>query len=158
MYKKTSRGLIRLFFEAGSVLENDVEIPIYMKFVCSKCHVWGSLKDIQKDYKIQPTLMRGEVDHDVIIITNYKDYENSWKPYLIDDVLGLAYGVAKNGNHIQKISGVSYKNSLTEDSLGWPCLGRNLKENSKDFYTPINKYVQDFNKKNSTRRQSDSLQ
>ena len=45
-----------------------------------------------------------------------------------DDVLGLAYVVAKHGNSIQKITGVSYGNSLTEAALGWSCLGRYLKE------------------------------
>ena len=41
-----------------------------------------------------------------------------FRPYFIDDVLGLAYGIAEHGNSIQKITGVSYKNSLTEASLG----------------------------------------
>ena len=45
---KTSRGLKKLSFKAGSVIENDREIFMYMKFVCSKCHLSGSLKIIQK--------------------------------------------------------------------------------------------------------------
>ena len=90
MYKKTSRGLIKLSFKVGGVYENDREIPKYMKFVCSKCHISGSLKSIQKEYNIQPVFMKGEIHLDVINISNYKDYENLWRPYLIDDVLGLA--------------------------------------------------------------------
>ena len=38
---KTSRGLIKLSFKASSVMEDDREIPKYMKFVCSKCHISG---------------------------------------------------------------------------------------------------------------------
>ena len=53
--------------------------------------------------------MKVEINHDLINIGNYKDYENLWRPYLIDDVLGLAYVIAKHGNSIQKITGVSYK-------------------------------------------------
>ena len=56
--------------------------------------------------------MKGEIDHDLINISNYKEYENLWNPYLKDDVVGLAYVVAKHGISIQKITGVSYKNSL----------------------------------------------
>ena len=58
---------------------------------------------------------------------------NLWRPYLIDDVLGLPYVLAKHGTSIQKITGVSYKNSLTEAALGWSCLGRYLKEDNKIF-------------------------
>ena len=90
--------------------------------------------------------MKGEINHELINIGNYKDYENSWRPYLIDDVIGLAYVIAKHGNSIQKITGVSYKNSLTEAALGWSCLGRYLKEVNKTLYTPKNKYVRSFSK------------
>ena len=45
---KTSRRKTKTSFKAGSVIENDVEIPKYMNFVCSKCHISGSLKEIQK--------------------------------------------------------------------------------------------------------------
>ena len=57
-----------------------------MKFVCSVCHKSGSLKSILKEDNIQPDLMKGEINHDLIKIRNYKDYENLWRPYLIDDV------------------------------------------------------------------------
>ena len=49
------------------------------------------------------------MDHNLFKNGNYKDYENLWRPYLIDDVLGLAYDIAKHGNSIQKITGASYK-------------------------------------------------
>ena len=71
---KTTIRLIKLNFKAGSVIEEDKEIPKYMKFVCSKCHISGSLRDIEKEYKTQPNFMKGEIDHDVINISNYKDY------------------------------------------------------------------------------------
>ena len=43
-----------------------------MKFVCSKCHISGSLKSIHKEYNIQQVLMKGEINHDLIIIVNIK--------------------------------------------------------------------------------------
>ena len=115
---KTSRGLIKLSFRAGSVWEDDREIPKYAKLVRSKCHIAGSLKGIQKEYNIQPQLLKGEIAHDLIALNNYKEHENLRKLYSIEDVLCLAYVVSKHGNSIQKITGVSYKNSLTESSLG----------------------------------------
>ena len=138
---KTSRILTKLSFKRGSVYEDDKEIPKHMKFVCSKCHIAGSLKSIQKEYNIQPDLMKSEIDHDLINIGKYKSYENLWRPYLIDDILGLAYVFDRHGERIQKITGVSYKNALTEAVLGWFCLGRYLKEYNKILFTPENKYV-----------------
>ena len=80
--------------------------------------------------------MKGEIDHDLINISNYKKYGNLWRPYLLDDVLGIAYVVAKHGTGIQKITGVSYKNSLKEASLGWSGLGRYIKKIMR-FYTHL---------------------
>ena len=128
-----------------------------MKFVCSMCHISGSLKSIQREYNIQPDLLKCEINHDLINIGEYEAYESLWRPYLIDDVLGLDYGITNHGNCIQKITAVSYENSLTEAALDWSCLGGYLKEDSKGLYTPKNKYFRDFVKKKSARRQSLSL-
>ena len=144
---KTSRRLMKVSFKAGSVIEDDREIPKYLKVVCSKCLISVSLKGIQKEYNIQQDIKKGEINHNFIYIGNYKDYENLWRASLMDDVLGLEYVIAKHGNSIQTITGVSYKNSLTEAALGWSCLGRSLKEDKNILYTPKNKYVRDFNKR-----------
>ena len=118
-----------------------------MQFVSSKCHLWGSFKSIRKEYNIQPDLKKGEISHDLISIGKCKAYEILWKPYLKDDVLGLAYVIAKHGNSIQKITGVSYKNRLTEPSLGWSSLGKYIKEDNRILHTPKNKNFRDFIKK-----------
>ena len=110
-----------------------------MKFVCSKCHISGSLKSIQKEYNIQRDLIKGEMNHELINVGIYKNYEYY---FLIDDVLGLAYVVAKHGNSIQKITDVSNKNSLAEAALGWFCLGRYLKEGNKILYTHKTKMLE----------------
>ena len=141
---RTSRGFLKISFRVGTVYEDDREIPKYMKFVCSKVHISGSLKKIQKEYNIQPQLIKGEIDHNLITLSNYKEREHLWKPYLVDDVLGLAAVIARHGNKIQQLTGVSFKNSLTESSLAWSTLGRYVKQSGKTFYTPKNKYVRDF--------------
>ena len=91
--------------------------------------------------------MKGEINQNFINIGNYKDYENLWRAYLMDDVLGLEYVIAKHGNSVQTINGVSYKNSLAEAALSWSCLGRYLKEDKKILFTLKNKHVRDFIKK-----------
>ena len=37
---RTSKGLIKLGFNAVSVIENDIVNPKHMKFFRSKCHSW----------------------------------------------------------------------------------------------------------------------
>ena len=63
-------------------------------------------------------------------------------------MLGLAAVVAKHGNKIQEIAAGSFKNSLTESSLAWSCLGKYVKESGESFHTPKNKYVRDFIRRN----------
>ena len=46
---KTSRGFLKLSFRVGTIYENNKEIPQYMKFVCSKVHISGSLKKYKKN-------------------------------------------------------------------------------------------------------------
>ena len=99
----TSRGFLKVSFRVGTIYgENNREIPQYMKFFCYKVHISGSLGKIQKESGRQPQLLKGEMDHNDITLSNYREREKFWKPYLIDDVLGLAAVVAKHGNKIQK--------------------------------------------------------
>ena len=118
-----------------------------MKFVCSKVHISGSLRKIQKDYGIQPQLLKTEMEHSDITLSNYIEKEHFWKPYLINDVLGLGMLVARHANKIQKITGVSFKTSLTQSSLSWSTLSKYIEASGKSFYTPKNKYVRDFIRK-----------
>ena len=111
---KTSRGLIKLSFKAGSVFEDDRELPKYVKFVCSKCHISASLKSIQKEYNIQPQLLKSENELALFTFSKYKQQENQWKPSIKDDVLGLAYVISKHSDCVQKITGFPYKNSMSE--------------------------------------------
>ena len=85
---------------------------------------------MQKEYIIQPDLMKDEINHDLINIGKYKDYENLWRPYLMDEVIGLVYIIAKHSNSVKKSTGVSLRSSLTEAALNWACLGRFLKEDN----------------------------
>ena len=98
-----------------------------MKVVCSKVHICGSLNKKQKENNIQPQLIKSEIDHILIALSNYKEHEKLWNSYLIDDVLGLAAVVAEHGNKIPKITGVSFKNSLTEFYLACSTLGKYMK-------------------------------
>ena len=50
---KTDRGIIKLQFNAGNINKT----PQYIKIVCRKSHISGSLADIGKEYGVQPQLL-----------------------------------------------------------------------------------------------------
>ena len=100
-----------------------------------------------KRNNIQAEFLKGENPHNLNTLSSYIEHENLWKPYLIDDVLGLAYIISQHGNSVRKITGVSNRNSLTVSSLAWNCLSRYLKVSKKTFFTPKNKIVRDFIRK-----------
>ena len=139
---KTARGLMSLSFRCGVKIVNTVEVPQYVKFTCTKSHIKGSLNKIGKEYGLQPELLKGEIEHSVINKNNFAGLGHIWEPYLISDVLCLAFIYARHSMEMQKMSDFGIKDCLTEASLGWKCFGTYNKD--RGFYTFNNKYVRDF--------------
>ena len=106
----------------------------------------GSLNKIGEEYGLQPELLKGEIEHSVINKNNFVELRHIWEPYLISDVLCLAYIYARLSMEMQKMTGFGIKDCLTEASLGWKCFGTYNKD--REFYTFNNKYVRDFIRKN----------
>ena len=142
---KTARGLISLSFRCGVKIVNTVEVPQYVKFTCSKSHIKGSLEKIGREYNLQPELLKGEMNHSVINKNNFVELRHIWEPYLISDVLCLAFIYARHSMEMQKMSGFGIKDCLTEASLGWKCFGTYNKD--REFYTFNDKYVRNFIRK-----------
>ena len=142
---KTARRLISLSFRCGSKIVNTVEVPQYFKFTCSKSHKKGSLEKIGKEYGLQPELLKGEIEHSIINKNNFAELRHIWEPYLISDVLLLAFIFARHSMEMQKMSGFGIEDCLTEASLGWICFGTYNKD--REFYTFNDKYVRNFIRK-----------
>ena len=84
---KTARGLISLSFRCGFKIVNTVEVPQYVKFTCSKSHIKGSLEKIGREYRLQPELLKEEIEHSVNNKSNFTKLRHVWEPYLKLDVL-----------------------------------------------------------------------
>ena len=135
---KTDRGIIKLQINSGKVNNT----PQYIKIVCSRSHISGSLADIGREYGVQPQLLKSEMDHNKITMDNYRSLEHEWIPYLELDCLSLAFVYARHVMEMKKISNISVKQCLTEAALGWSILGTYIKD--KEFYTSNDKYVRHF--------------
>ena len=142
---KTARRLISLSFRCGFKIVNTCEVPQYVKFTCSKSHIKGSLQKIGREYILQPELLKGEIEHSIINKNNFAELRHIWEPYLISDVLCLAFIYARHSMEMQKMSGFGIKDCLTEASLGWKCFGTYNKD--REFYTFNDKYVRKFIRK-----------
>ena len=144
---KTARGLISLSFRCGFKVVNtcEGEVPQYVKFTCSKCHIKRSLEKIGREFGLQPELLKGEIEHSVINKNNFAELGHIWEPYLLSYVLCLAFIYARHSMEMQKMSGFGIKDCLTEASLGWKCFGTFNKD--REFYTFNDKYVRDFIRK-----------
>ena len=139
---KTATGLISLSFRCGFKIVNTCEVPQYIKFTCTKSHIKGSLNKIGEQYGLQPELLKGEIEHSVINKNNFVELRHIWEPYLISDVLCLAFIYARHSMEMQKMTGFGIKDCLTEASLGWKFFGKYNKD--REFYTFNDKYVRSF--------------
>ena len=142
---KTARGLISLSFKCGVKIVNTCEVPQYVKFTCTKSHIKGSLNKIGKEYNLQPELLKGEIDHSIINKNIFVELRHIWEPYLISDVLCLAFIYARRSMEMQKLSRFGIKDCLTEASLGWKFFGTYNKD--RGFYTFNDKFVRNFIRK-----------
>ena len=142
---KTARGLISLSFRCGVKIVNTVEVPQYVKFTCSKSHIKRSLEKIGKEYGLQSEILKGEIEHSVIVKNNFVELRHFWESYLISDVLCLAFIYARHSMEKQKMSGFGIKDCLTEASLGWKCFGTYNED--REFYTFSDKNVRSFIRK-----------
>ena len=63
---KTAGGLKSLSFRCGVKIVNTCEVPQNVTFTCSKSHIKGSLEKIGREYRLQPELLIGVIEHSVI--------------------------------------------------------------------------------------------
>ena len=137
---KPATGLISLSFRYGVKIVITGEVPQYVEFTCTKSHLKGSL-EIGRKYRLQPELLKGQIEHSVITRSNFADLRHIWEPYLKLDVLCLAFINARHSKEMLKKSGFGIEDCLTEASLGRKCFGTYNKD--REFYTFNDKYVRD---------------
>ena len=87
---KNGSGIVSLKIFNGYV-DPVKKIPQYVHLRCGLLHIKDFLKNIGKSYKLQPCLLKQELEHDEIFGDNWDEKENEWLPYLKNDVLSTAF-------------------------------------------------------------------
>ena len=124
---------------------NTFKVPQYVKITCTKSHIKGSFEKIGTEYRLQPELLKGEIEHSVIIKSNFADLGLNWESYFRLYMLCLGFIYAGRSMEMQKLGGFGIKNCLTEANLRWKCFGKYIE--NRELYTSNDKYIRDFLRK-----------
>ena len=110
-------------------------------------HIKDSSKNIGKSYKLQPCLLKQELEHDEIFEDNWEEKEIEWLPYLKNDVLSTAFSYARYSKGMEKLTGFGMKNSLTLPSLANKYFNSLRDESDEPIYTYNDEFMRHFVRK-----------
>ena len=140
---KNGSGIVSLKIFNGYV-DPVKKIPQYVHFRCGLLHIKDSLKNIGKSYKLQPCLLKQELEHDEIIEDNWEEKENHWLPYLKNDVLSTAFSYARYSKGMEELTEFGMKNSLTLPSLANKYFNSLRDESDEPIYTYNDEFMRHF--------------
>ena len=92
-------------------------IPQYVHFRCGRVHIKKSLKKIAESYKLQPSLLKQEMEYDEFYEDTREENKNEWLPFVKNDVLSTVFCYARYTMGMEEITNFGKKNSLTLTSL-----------------------------------------
>ena len=110
-------------------------------------HIRDSLKNIGKGYKLQPCLLKQELEHDEIFEVNWEEKENEWLPYLKNDVLSTASSYARYSKGMDELTKFGMKNSLTLPALANKYFNSLRDESDETIYTYNDEFLRHFVRK-----------
>ena len=143
---KNGSGIVSLKIFNGYV-DQIKKIPQYVHLRCGLLHIKDSLKNIGKSYKLQPCLLKQELEHDEIFEDNWEEKENEWLPYLKNDVLSTAFSYARYSKRMEELTGFGMKNSLTLPSLANEFFNSLRDESDEPIYTYNDEFMRHFVRK-----------
>ena len=140
---KNGSGIVSLKIFNGYVDQNK-KVPQYVQLRYGLLHIKDSLKNIMRSYKLQPCLLKQELDHDEIYEDNWEEKENEWLPYLKNDVLSTAFSYARYSKGVEELTGFGMKKSLTLPSLGNKYFSSLRDESDEPNYTYNDEFMRHF--------------
>ena len=86
-------------------------------------------------YKIQPPLLKQELEHVEIYEDTWEDEEDEWLLYVKNDVLSTAFCYARHTIGKEELTKISMKNNLTLPSLANKNFNSLKNESDEPVYT-----------------------
>ena len=113
---KNGAGIISLkVFD--SHLDQNKKIPQNVHFRKGRVHIIKSLKKIGDSYKLQPSLLKQELEQDEFYEDTWEAKENEWLPYVKNDPLSTTFCYPRYTMGMEEKTIFGIKNSLTLPSL-----------------------------------------
>ena len=140
---KNGSGIVSLKRFNGYV-DSVKKIPQYVHLRCGLLHIKDSLKNIGKSYKLQPCLLKQELEHHETYEDNWEEKENEWLPYPKNDVLSTVFSYARYSKGMEELTGFGMKNSLTLPSLATKYFNSLKDESDEPIYTYNNEFMRHF--------------
>ena len=140
---KNGSGIVSLKIFNGYV-DQIKKTPQYVHLRCDLLHIKDSLKNIGKSCKLQPCLLKQELEHDEIFEDNWEEKENEWLPYLKNDVLSTAFSYARYSKGMEELTGFGMKNSSNLPALANKYFYSLREENGEAIYTYNDEFMRHF--------------
>ena len=110
-------------------------------------HNKDSSRKINKNYILQPCLLKQELEPDEIFEDNWEERENKWLPYLKKGAVSTAFSFARYTKRKKELTEFSMKKSLTLTSLTHRYFNNLRDENDEPIYTHNDEYLRKFTRR-----------
>ena len=120
------------------------KIAQYLHFKCGRVHMKNSLKTIGISYKLDPSLLKQELENDETYEDNWEEKENEWLPYLKNDVSSTAFSYARYAKSMEEVTKFGMENIPTLPSLANKYFNKLRDENDEPIYTNIDSFMRHF--------------
>ena len=100
-----------------------------------ECILTRVLKKIEESYKLQPSLLKQEMEQDEIYEDTWEAREIEWLPYVKNDVLSTAFCYARYTMSMEELTNFGMKNSVTLPSLAIKIFHSLKDENDEPIHT-----------------------
>ena len=108
---KIGAGIVSLKIFNGCVNQNK-NVPQYVHIRCGRLHINSSLSKTGTIYKLQPLLLKQEMNHDDIYEDTWENKEDEQMPYLKNDVFSTVFSYVRYIKSMEEITGFGMKSSL----------------------------------------------
>ena len=102
------------------------------------------MKKNRESFKLQPSLLKQELEHDEIYEDTWEEKEDEWLPYVKNDVLSTAFCYATYTMGMERLTEFGMKNSLTLPSSANKYFNSIRNENDESIYTYIDPFMRIF--------------
>ena len=128
----------------NSYVDQNKKLPQYLCFRCGRVHIKRSLKKIGESYKLQPSLLKLELEHDEIYEDTWGARENEWLLYVKNDVLSTVFCYARYTMGMEELTKFSMKNSFTLPSFANKYFNSLKDEDDEPIYTFTVPFMRNF--------------